>query len=289
MSGRHARSLRRPFGNANAHHATQWRELDRVLQKIVEELHDRDVVATQQQPMLRLCEPEMERALRPRRVCPVNAPPHQLRHVEHLEVRLQTRLDAREIQQLGEHGGQAASAVEIELEQLSLLGRERSGKPVEQHADRFLHAGEWRLEIVRDLRDEVTLHSIQLIQSLGHRVEVARDLRELVVADAFQSIAEPTGRHLPRALGKAAQGFDDGAHEECREQQAENEHAHTCQPREPLCLARGLFGCLHLCAHGILRRNRQAARPVAGPVERRLQLCDCRTTCLRRCIRNRRQ
>src|SRR3954468_6068335 len=81
--------------------------------------------------------------------------------VDHLKIRLETGLDPREIKELRQHRMESLSALEVELEELPLLRRDRAGNLIEHRADRFLHRRERRLEIVRHLRDKVPLHAIQ--------------------------------------------------------------------------------------------------------------------------------
>ena len=108
---------------------------------------------------------------------------------------------------LRQHRRQTLSALEIDLEQLALLRRQRTGDAVEQRADRLLHRRQRRLEVVRDLRDEIALHAIELVEPLGHRVEVARDLRELVRRRSRRAdgrTVPPTPRACRRRAGAAA-------------------------------------------------------------------------------------
>ena len=90
----------------------------------------------------------------------------QLAQVVRLEAVAQgAAVEAGEVEQVGDHAAEPLGAAQGEAEQAFLLGGHRSRNAVEEEAEGLLDGGQRRLEVVRDVGDEIPLRPVQLLQA----------------------------------------------------------------------------------------------------------------------------
>ena len=92
------------------------------------------------------------------------------------------------------------------LEEAFLLGRDGSGDLVLHEAGRFLERRERAPQLVRETRDEIRLHPVEISQLLGHLVEGPGERAELVgrrVVERRRNFPRRSGGSPRRASGPA--------------------------------------------------------------------------------------
>src|SRR5262249_22896327 len=108
----------------------------------------------------------------------------------------QPRAQARKLEDLVHQPQQTLGAEADEVDQPRLPRGEWTRDAIPQQERRLADGGEGRAQLVRDVREELLLQAVELLEALGHAVEGMGQVTDLVIPADHERLAERAIRHL---------------------------------------------------------------------------------------------